>query len=101
MKIVIAPNTFKGSLDATKAAESIQKGLTKVLPQAEIIIHPVADGGDHTLKVVTGKVSSKILSIDSFDPLSRLITGRYGILKDNTALIKMAVCSGIKKKKKK
>ena len=51
MKIIIAPNSFKGSLDAFKVAQSIENGLLKSNLDVECHLFPIADGGDHTLEV--------------------------------------------------
>ncbi len=95
MKILIAPNTYKGSLNAVKASECIQKGLLRVFSRADLIIHPIADGGDYTLEVITKKIQSEIIAVQSVDPLGREIDARYAVLKDKSAVIEMAVASGI------
>ena len=51
MKIVVAPNAFKGSLSATEAAKAMAEGIERVLPKAEVIQVPVADGGDGLIDV--------------------------------------------------
>ncbi len=95
MKIVIAPNTYKGSLNAVRASECIKNGLLKVFSGADLIMHPIADGGDHTLEVIVKKIQADIIPVQSVDPLGREIGARYAILKDKSAVIEMAVASGI------
>ena len=52
MKIVVAPNSFKGSLSATQAAIAITRGVREVLPDAEVVEIPVADGGEGTVEAL-------------------------------------------------
>jgi len=95
MTILIAPNAFKDSLDAMAAAHCIAKGLERALPEARLIIHPVADGGDNTLDTLGNSSSARFITIESRDPLNRKLKARYAIMKDGNALIEMAATSGV------
>lgn len=80
MKIVIAPQAFKGTISAFAAAEAIQTGVKRVFPEAITCLIPVADGGDGTLEVLIGVTS-----------------GAWGILPDGeTAVIEMAKVCGLR-----
>lgn len=96
MKIVIAPDSFKGSLTAKEAAESIENGIKKVLPDAETIKVPMADGGEGTVQSLVDCTKGELINIKVRDPLYRLIDSYYGILGDGkTAVIEMAAASGL------
>lgn len=96
MRIVIAPDSFKESLSAIKVASAISVGVSRVLPEAEIISIPMADGGEGTVEALVLATSGKIIRVPSVDALNRPIHSFYGILGDGkTALIEMAAASGI------
>jgi len=96
MKIVIAPDSFKECLSATKVAAAISEGIQKIVPEAEIISIPVADGGEGTVEALVSATGGKIVYTPSLDPLNRPIQSFYGILGDGkTAVIEMAATSGI------
>ncbi|MEM4248179.1 MAG: glycerate kinase [Candidatus Nanoarchaeia archaeon] len=98
MKILIAPNSFKGSLTAIKAAEIIKKALCSVKAQQEIITEllPISDGGDGLLNVFLSIRYAKKIKIKVSDPLGRKIESFYGFdAKNKTAIIEMALASGL------
>ena len=77
MKIVIAPNAFKGSLTAFDAAVYIEKGIRRVFPRATIVKVPMADGGDGTMEVLASATGGRIKSRKVTGPLGRTVTARY------------------------
>lgn len=96
MRIVIAPDSFKECLSATKVAAAISEGIKKVVPEAEIICIPIADGGEGTVEALVKATSGRIVPTPSFDALNRPIQSFYGILGGGkTAVIEMAAASGI------
>lgn len=96
MKIVIAPDSFKECLSATKVAQAISVGIKRVVPDAETTCIPVADGGEGTVEALVNATGGKIVQTPSVDALNRLIQSFYGILGDGkTAVIEMAAASGI------
>ena len=76
MRILVAPNAFKGSLDAWGAAESIAEGLARGLPASETILSPVADGGDGTAAVLMRGLGGRMVACEVVDPLG-YAAGRY------------------------
>ncbi len=97
MKIVIAPNAFKGSLTAPEVAASIRRGVLRVFPDAETVELPIADGGDGTLELIVGAAGGTYAEATVHDPLGREITARYGLLPDGeTGVIEMAAASGLR-----
>jgi glycerate kinase len=96
LRILVAPNAFKESLDALQAAEAIAEGILAFLPTARICKIPIADGGDGTLEVVVSGTRGRIFSTRVLDPLGRRITAEYGITGDGkTAIIEMSRASGL------
>ena len=96
MKIVIAPDSFKGSLTAREAAQSIESGILKVLPEAECVSIPMADGGEGTVQSLVDATGGRIMRVLVTDPLGHPTNAEYGILGDGrTAVIEMAAASGI------
>ena len=96
MKIVIAPDSFKGSLTALQVAEAMEVGLRRVFPDATIEKVPMADGGEGTVQSLVDATSGEILTAQVMDPLGNTIDAQYGVLGDGvTAVIEMAEASGL------
>lgn len=96
MQIVIAPDSFKECLSATKVAEAISQGIVRIIPKADIISIPVADGGEGTVEALVKATNGKVIQVPSVDALNRPISSFYGVLDDgSTAVIEMAAASGI------
>ena len=95
MNILIAPNSMKGSLDASAFAEAVAKGFRIVSPVFNLRKLPVADGGDFTGKVLAEALGARIFTEKVADPLGRIISAEYGIA-GRTAIIEMASASGLK-----
>jgi len=101
MQIIIAPNSFKNSLDATSCAEAIKEGLLQSNLNCNCVCFPVGDGGDGTAELLNNKWNAKKIAVTVHDPLQRLINASFGFVKeDSTAIIEMADASGIKLLKK-
>ena len=97
MKILIAPNAFKNSLDAVAAAEAICRGLEKSRLDCECMQQPIADGGDGMLTVMLSQEGGEMRKAKVHDPLGRPVEAEYGLLKGRkTAVIEMAEASGIR-----
>ena len=95
MKIVIAMDSFKGSLSSTEAGYAVADGIKRVFPEAETIVFPVADGGEGTTDALVSGMKGEYRTITVSDPLGRPISARYGVLQDHTAVIEMAAASGL------
>src|SRR5215204_913405 len=97
MHILIAPNAFKNSLDATKVAEAINNGLRKSKLSCTTTCFPVADGGDGTAGLLIDHLDGQLIHTIVNDPLKRKITSSFGwIEKDKTAIIELATASGFR-----
>jgi glycerate kinase len=96
MRIVIAPQSLKGSLTAAQAGRAIAQGVRAVYPQAEIAIVPVADGGEGTVQALVDATGGKIVQQYVTGPLGEPVLAFYGVLGDGrTAAIEMAASSGL------
>jgi len=95
-KIVIASDSFKGSLSSSEVAQAIQAGIRKIFPECETITIPVADGGEGTVDALVKGANGTIITCRVHDPLMNIIDAQYGILGDSeTAIIEMAAASGL------
>tara|TARA_B100001750_G_scaffold241513_1_gene253052 strand:- start:697 stop:1830 length:1134 start_codon:yes stop_codon:yes gene_type:complete len=96
MKILIAPQSYKGSISAIKVAEAIKEGALNIFPSIESLIIPVADGGDGTLETLVESTSGIIHNSNATGPLGNSIPIIWGTLGDSkTAIIEMARISGL------
>ena len=96
VKIVIAPNAFKGSLSARDAACALEEGIKKGLESADTLKIPMADGGDGTVDALVMAAGGKLVSKEVSGPLGRPVQATYGMLGDGeTAVIEMALASGL------
>lgn len=96
MKVVVAPDSYKGSLTAKEVADCIEKGIKKVDKTIEVIKVPMADGGEGTVQSLVNSTKGKIINLTVRDPLMREINSFYGILGNKkTAIIEMAAASGL------
>lgn len=97
LKIIIAPNAFKGSLTAPQAAQHIRAGVMRAAPDAECLELPIADGGDGTLDLVLAAAGGERVHIDVTGPLGEPVRAELGLLADDhTAVIEMASASGLR-----
>jgi len=96
MKVVIAPDKFKGSLSAAEVCIAIERGLKRINPSIKIISVPMADGGEGTCELLTTHSKGTIVTCSISNPLFRKINTSYGISGDgSTAFIEMASASGL------
>lgn len=93
---VLAPDSFKGSLTAKEVCLAMEKGIKKVLPIAECISVPMADGGEGTVQSLVDATEGRIYELDVTGPLGNSVKSFYGIMGDGkTAVIEMASASGL------
>lgn len=94
-RIIIAPDSFKGTLSAIEVCETVSGELMKKYPDAEIISVPIADGGEGTVDAFLCSLGGEKHYCSAHSPLGREIEAFYGILPDKRAVIEMAAASGI------
>lgn len=96
MKVVIAPDSYKESLTAMEVATAIENGFKEIMPNAEYIKLPMADGGEGTVQSLVDATGGDIVTVEVMGPLGQPVTGFYGLLGDgSTAVIEMAAASGL------
>lgn len=93
-KIVIASDSFKGSLTSIDVAIAAEKGIKSVFPDCKVVAVNVADGGEGTAEAIADALGGQMVEAQVTDPLGRLITASYGIA-GSTAIIEMAAASGL------
>ena len=94
MKVVVAMDSFKGCLSSAEANAAASEGITKALPDAEIIKVPVSDGGEGFLEAIHSVVGGNLIEVVVRDPLMRPVKANY-LLKEKTAIIEIAQASGL------
>lgn len=96
MKIVVAPDSFKGSVSALEAARAMEQGLRRVFPDASIEKIPMADGGEGTVQSLVDATGGHLQTRRVLAPLENEVDAQFGILSDGeTAVIEMASASGL------
>jgi glycerate kinase len=96
MKIVVAPQEFKGSLSAVQAAQAMAEGLRRALPDATLTLVPMADGGPGTVEaMVAAAENGRRMTAAAHDALGRPLAAAWGIIDADTAVIEMAAASGL------
>ena len=95
MKIMIASDSYKGSLTSLQVANCIKKGIKEVFPDSQQIILSMADGGEGTTEAVVESLNGQYRTIRCYDPLYQEIEARYGLFDQDKAIIEMASASGL------
>jgi glycerate kinase len=97
MRVLIAPDKFKGTLSAHEVCLAIEEGLRSKIPDIECVLFPLADGGEGTMEILTEYSKGHFVNLTVHDPFLRKIDSTYGISSDRkTAFIEMAGASGIR-----
>ena len=88
MKIIIAPQGFKGGISGLEAAFAIERGVLSAAPDAETVLLPVADGGDGTLHSLVDATGGEIFTSTVTGPINTLAEAEWGVMGDGrTAVI--------------
>lgn len=96
MKILIAMDSFKGSMTSMQAGNACAEGIKQIMPDAEVIVRPLADGGEGTSSTLTLGMGGQLVNIKCTGPLGDKVDAAYGIIKESkTAIIEMASAAGI------
>ena len=83
MKILIAIDSFKGSLSSKEAGEAIKTGILRVVPDAEVLISPLADGGEGTVETLVEALGGSLETVRVKGPLFQEVEAHYGILSES------------------
>ncbi len=95
MRILIAPDSFKGSNSSLSVAEAIEEGIYRVFPDAEVEKIPIGDGGEGTVEAMVAASEGEIETVTATGPLGNKVEAHYGLLDPGTAVIEMAAASGL------
>jgi glycerate kinase len=96
MKIIVAPDSYKGSMSASDVAKHMQIGIKRVYPDAEIILFPMADGGEGTLEVMVANSGGELCTTKVQGPLGSIVDATWGYISEQqTGIIEIAQASGI------
>ncbi|WP_295154982.1 glycerate kinase [uncultured Brachyspira sp.] len=94
-KIIIIPDSFKGSAGSLEVCNYIEKGVLKVIKDAHIIKIPVADGGEGTVESILYAAGGNIKKVNVKNPKGKIVEAKYGIINKDRAVIEMAEASGL------
>nr|WP_018962564.1 glycerate kinase [Coprothermobacter platensis] len=96
MNVLIAPDSFKGSLSSKQVCEAVEEGLLKASKETFVVLKvPIADGGEGTVDAFLSAMGGELVKITVTGPLGDPVSSFYGILPDGTAVIEMAAASGL------
>lgn len=96
MKVVVAVDSFKGSMTSMEAGQAVKEGVLKAHPDANVVIKPLADGGEGTTDAMIEGMGGERIDVTVTGPYGRPVNAYYGYLKDsNTAVMEMAAAAGI------
>ena len=95
MNVVIAIDSFKGSLSSLEAGDAAKRGVLKSDPRAQAVVRPLADGGEGTVEALVQGMGGHICKVTVTGPLENPVEAEYGILGDNTAVMEMSAAAGI------
>ena len=96
MKIVVAVDSFKGSLSSLEAGSAISEGIHKVMDDVEVVVRPLADGGEGTVEALALGMNGRIENVKVTGPLGDMVEASYGIIDETkTAIIEMSAAAGI------
>jgi len=96
MRILVAPDKFKGSMTALQAGDAMRAGLLRVWPDAQIDVVPVADGGDGTATALLDAIGGRRVARSVSGPDGRFVDAWFGLLGDDrTAVVELAAASGL------
>ena len=94
MKVVVAMDSFKGSLTSLAAGEAVREGILRADPAAEVLVRPLADGGEGTVEALVSGMGGRLRTVRVTGPLGEGVDCAYGVLGD-TAVIEMAGAAGL------
>jgi glycerate kinase len=96
MRVVIAPDSFKGSVSATDAAAAMARGVLAVWPDAQVVQVPIADGGEGTVEAMVSATGGRYEETRAMGPLGEPVLAKWGVLGDGrTAVVETAAASGL------
>ena len=95
MKVVVAIDSFKGSMTSMQAGMACKEGILAAMPKAYVVVRPLADGGEGTVTALVEGMNGTYEHVDVTGPMGQKVHATYGVLEDDTAVMEMAEASGI------
>ncbi|MDQ1910292.1 glycerate kinase [Paenibacillus sp. GD4] len=95
MNVVIAPDSFKGSLSSLKAGTIMKQAILREVPHAVVTVIPIADGGEGTVDTLVAATDGALVPLTVTGPLGELVEARFGLLPDGTAVLEAAGICGL------
>ena len=100
MKVICAPDSFKESLTAAEAAQAMSRGIRRAVPEAQVDLCPIADGGEGTVDAMLAATNGRPMTTEVMGPLGEKVQAKWGLLGQSegqplTAVIEMAAASGL------
>ena len=95
MKVVVLIDSFKGSISSISAGNSVMYGVKRVFPNAEVLVLPLADGGEGTVDALVEGCGGEFVSVETCGPLNEKVLSTYGIINNRTAIMEMSTSAGI------
>ena len=96
MRVVVAIDSFKGSLSSMQAGTAVKEAILRLDETADVLVKPLADGGEGTVEALASGMGGELIKIPVTGPLGKPVIAQYCILKDSyTAVIEMAAAAGI------
>jgi len=96
LRIIVAPDSYKGSVSALGVASAMEKGILTVFPEAQVCKIPIADGGEGTVEAMVTATGGRIIVEHVMGPLGDTVEAFWGIMGDGkTGVIEMAAASGL------
>ena len=94
-KIILAPDSFKGTMSSQEICDILAQEIKRVWPQAQVVSLPVADGGEGSVDAFLAAVGGEKVAVPCKGPHWEDIHGFYGLLPDGTAVVEMAAAAGL------
>lgn len=96
MNVVVAIDSFKGSMSSLEAGVAIEEGIRRVKPDAKINVRPLADGGEGTVEALVRGMDGKLCTVQVTGPVGEAVMCSYGVIEHTkTAIIEMSGAAGI------
>ncbi len=95
MRVVVAIDSFKGSLSSLQAGSAVKEAILKVNKENDVIVCPLADGGEGTVDALAAGLNGNLVEVNATGPNYKQVTAEYCILENNTAVIEMAAAAGL------
>ncbi len=95
MKVVVAIDSFKGCMSSVEAGKITARAIVSRIPDAQVEVFPLADGGEGTLEALTSGMKGEIFSEEVTGPLGERVMSRYAVLSDGTAVLQMSDAAGL------